>query len=471
MLKPLQIFLILLLAACSPHARQTAEPLPLPDTFAAGQPVTAADFSGRWWESFADTELNRLMEQLFTANLDLVQGHARLRQAEMLARQSGARAYPNLALDGQASHSSQPGPRGDSRGESAQLSLTAGYELDLFGKLDAQSRGSLLNYQASQSDLQSLYMSLAAQLAELYFQVMEQRAQLALADATISTYTDSLNRVEMRYRQGLVPSVDVYQARQNLAAAQAVRVNYVQGVSAGENALSVLLGNYPGQISFSIQDHLPPAPPPVPVGLPANLLQNRPDLRAAFLRIEAADAQVAAAIADRFPSLNLSAGYGISRSDLTGTLIRGDFWNLLLRLSQPLFDAGRRKNEVTRNQAIFAEKVADYQQKVLRSFQEVADALVANQSIEKKIERLIEQEQASAAASRLSLQRYLGGLTDYLPVLNSQILHFNLRSQLLLARRQLLSQRISLARALGGQWMVVAVNETPHQQEPKHGKD
>jgi NodT family efflux transporter outer membrane factor (OMF) lipoprotein len=463
--------LFFLLSACTPHARQTAEPLPLPDTFVAGQPLAAVDLGGRWWESFADTGLNRLMEQLFSANLDLVQGHARLRQAEMLARQSGASSYPSLFLDGQAAHSSQPGPRGDSRGESAQLSLTAGYELDLFGKLDARSRGALLNYQASREDLHSLYMSLSAQLAELYFQALEQRAQLALADATIVTYTDSLNRVEDRYRQGLVPSLDLYQARQNLAAAQAVRQNYVQGISAAENALSVLIGDYPGQLSFPPQTPMPAAPPALPVGLPAGLLQNRPDLRAAFMRIEAADAQVAAAIADRFPSFNLSAGYGVSRSDLTGTLIRGDFWNLLIRLSQPLFDAGRRKNEVARNQAVFAEKVAEYQQKVLRAFQEVADALAANQSLEQKIERLVEQERASAAASRLSLQRYLGGLSDYQPVLSSQIFHFNVRSQQLLARRQLLSQRISLARALGGQWMAEALNNNSYQQEQRHGKD
>lgn len=471
MMKFLATLLVLLLTACSPHARQTAEPLPLPESFAADLPVAANSMGGRWWESFADTELNRLMEQLFCANLDLTQGHARLRQAEMLARQSGAATYPSLSLDGQAAHSSQPGLRGDSRGESAQLSVTAGYELDLFGKLDARSQGSLLNYQASREDLQSLYMSLSAQLAELYFQALEQRAQLALADATILTYTDSLSRVEDRYRQGLVPSVDIYQARQNLAAARAVRLNYVQGLSAAENALSVLLGDYPGQWSLPPQARMPADPPLLPVGLPAGLLQNRPDLRAAFLRIEAADAQVAAAIADRFPSLNLSVGYGVSRSDLTGTLIRGDFWNLLIRLSQPLFDAGRRKNEVARNQALFAEKVADYQQKVLRSFQEVADALVANQSLEKKLERLFEQEQASAAASRLSLQRYLSGLTDYLAVLSSQIFHFNVRSQQLLVRRQLLSQRISLARALGGQWMNEELDKKLHQQEQNYGKD
>lgn len=471
MLSRFLLFFIFLLSACSPHTKQTAAPLPLPKTFVADQPVAAADLSGRWWEIFQDTELNRLMTLLFRENLDLVQGHARLRQAEMLARQSGATAYPSLNLDGQAAHSSQPGLRGDTQGESAQLSLTAGYELDLFGKLDARNRGSLLNYQTSLEDLHSLYMSLSAQLAELYFQAIEQRAQLALVDTTIVTYKDSLKRVEERYRQGLVPSVDLYQARQNLAAAQAARLNYVQGISTSENALSVLLGAYPGQVFFTAQDRIPAAPPPVPVGLPAGLLQHRPDLRAAFLRIESADAQVAAAIADRFPSLNLTAGYGVSRSDLTGTLIRGDFWNLLIRLSAPLFDAGRRKNEVSRTQAIFAEKVADYQQKVLRSFQEVRDALMANQRLEEKIQRLIEQEQASAAANRLSLQRYLGGLTDYLPVLTNQILHFNLRSQLLLAQRQLLSQRISLARALGGQWMTEELNKNLHRQEQTHGKD
>jgi outer membrane protein TolC len=248
------------------------------------------------------------------------------------------------------------------------------------------------------------------------------------------------------------------------------RLNYEQSLRVTENALAVLLGDYPGSQKLFQQATIPAAPPQLPVGLPADLLRNRPDIRAALLRVEAKDADVAAAIADRFPNFNLNGTYGVSRSNLTGSLITGDFWSLLLKLSQPVLDGGRRKAEVARNQAQFAELVAGYQQTVLRGFQEVEDALSGNRTGAAKILRLQEQEEASAAAQRLTLDRYMNGLDNYLPVLSSQIFNFNAQSQLLAAQRQLLSQRISLARALGGNWMAEQLN-TAQQQLAEKGTE
>ena len=141
----------------------------------------------------------------------------------------------------------------------------------------------------------------------------------------------------------------------------------------------------------------------------------------------------------------------------------GNFWNLLLKLSQPLFDGGRRKAEVARSHAALAESVAAYQESVLRAFQEVEDALSGNRTTSIRIEHLMEQERATRATQRLALDRYLRGLSDYLPVLTAHVFHFNTQSQLLTARRQLLSQRISLARALGGAWMANQ-SATDHQR-------
>ncbi len=452
LIRSLLLVVTLALAACSPHRPQTARPFPLPPQYPTAAEQTEV-LTDHWWQAFTDPGLDALMARLFAENLDLAQSHARLMQSQSLMKQARALRYPQLSLQGETGSSSQPGITGDSQGESSRLSLAAGFEVDLFNRLGTRSRAALLNYQASEGDLQSLYLSLSAQTAELYYLAIEQRAQLMLADETISSYAESLQRVEDRYRSGVAAVIDLYQARQNLAAARANRLIYEQALASAENALAVLLGSYPGDLKFLQQAQIPAAPPQLPTGLPASLLQNRPDLRAAFLRVEAADAGVAAAIAERFPSVNLGAGYGVSSSNLTGRLISGDFWNLLLSLSQPLFDGGRRRAEVERNQAVFAEKVAAYQLSVLRAFQEVEDSLNGNRTSAERIERLAEREEATRAAQRLALERYLSGLTDYLPVLAAQVLHFNAQSQLLAARRQLLSQRISLARALGGSWM------------------
>lgn len=450
--KSLTILATLLLAACAPHISQTAPPIEMPKSFPAANSVEQV-LPEQWWVGFEDPDLNRLMKQLFSANLDLVQAHARLQQSEALLHQVRAGRYPNVMLAGQTGRSSQPGMTGDNQGESSQLSVSAGFELDLFGKLKAKSHAALLTYQASQNDLQSLYMSLSAQLADLYYLATEQRAQLALTDNTIASQSNSLLRIEERYRQGVAAVVDLYQARQNLAATKAKRLSNEQSLALAENALAVLLGDFPGQLTLLAQSEIPAAPPQLPAGLPADLLKNRPDIRSALLRVEARDAEVAAAIADRFPTFNLSGTYGGSRSDVTGSLISGDFWSLLVNLSQPLFDGGRRKAEVERKRSQFTESVAAYQETVLRSFQEVDDALSGNRTTEARIARLTEQVDATSSAQRLALDRYLSGLTDYLPVLTAEVFHFNARSQLLTAKRQLLSQRISLARALGGNWM------------------
>ncbi len=452
--------LLFLVSACAPHSQQTVEPKKLPASFS----VTKANVQARqdqWWTNFNDPNLNQLLSQLFHSNLSLTQGHARLRQAEALMRQTRSFRYPDLSIEGQTGSTKQ--------GESSQLSLSAGFELDLFGKLKSRTDAGRLNYQASGMDLQSLYMSLSAQLADLYYLAVEQRAQLALTDATIASYSGTLRRIEDRYRQGIAAAVDLYQARQTLAAAQANRLHYEQSLTVAENALAVLLGDYPGSQKFLQLAKIPAAPPQLPAGIPAELLSNRPDIRAALLRVEAKDAEVAAAIADRFPTFNLIGSYGGSRSNVTGSLISGDFWSLLLKLSQPIFDGGRRKAEVARNRAQFAEIVASYQQTVLRSFQEVEDALSGNRTTAAKITHLQAQEKATAATQRLTLDRYLNGLSDYLPVLTSQIFNFNSQSQLLAAQRQLLSQRISLARALGGNWMAEQLN-TDHQQLVEQGK-
>ncbi len=169
--------------------------------------------------------------------------------------------------------------------------------------------------------------------------------------------------------------------------------------------------------------------------------------------MRAGDARVAAAIAERFPNVNLLADYGRLRTDFGIGAITGSFWDVILQLSQPVVDGGRRRAEVDRSRAAFRESLAGYHQTVLQAFQEVEDALSANHASELRVAYLDERVAASAGSLRLSLDRYLRGLSDYLPVLTAQAAHFNAQSQLLAARRQLISDRISLARALGGNWM------------------
>ena len=412
----------------------------------------------RWWLAFQDEQLNRLMEELFRQNLELTQLIARLDQVESLVRINRSAQLPFLSSDGSLSRSQQPGLNDDFIGNTEQLSLVAGFELDLWGKLKARTKAAQLDYAAGQEDLQTLYIGLTARLADLYFLAVEQRAQMALNDQLVASYVDTEQRVERRYRLGLAPAIDMYQSRQTQTAARSIRYLYEARLAEAEHAISVLLGRYPEQNKNGSLAELPAAPNLPGVGIPADLLNNRPDLRAALTRVEAADERVAAAIADRFPTISLSGSYGTLRQDVTAGLLSGEFWSLLGNLSMPIVDGGRRRAEVDRQQAALREAVALYQQTVLNAFKDVEDALANNYATAQRLEQLAATAEATGATLRLSTDRYLAGLDDYLPVLTAQRTDFETRSNLLAAQRQLLVDRISLARALGGSWMQDQMN-------------
>lgn len=456
--RPLNLALLMLLAGCSLHQPTRVEPFSPPATYleaddSAGEPLQ------RWWLEFNDPVLNRLMDELFAGNLQLEQAFARLEQTSAVLRSSGAARRPSLTLAGEGGRSRQPGVMGDVEGNNLKGSLAASFELDLWGKLQKRQQAARLQQQASLQDLQTLYLGLSAQLADLYYQAVEQRSQLALTDATIASYRETLERVDNRYRQGLAPALELYQARQSLAAAEAARPRFAGILATTEHALAVLLGRYPERDLAGRLAELPSLKEAFPAGLPGSLLQRRPDVSAAYSRLQAADAEVAVALADRLPSLTLLGSAGLLRQDSAVGLLSGEFWSLAGQLALPLVDGGRRRAEVERTRAVVQERVAGYRQALLNAYREVEDALATNRTGEERVLRLFQTEQATGATLRLALERYLHGVSDYLLVLTAQRSHFQTQSELLSARRQLIANRISLARALGGDWMNAMIEQ------------
>ncbi len=460
---------ILVLAGCSLHDPTKVElSVTPPPEYLENQAVDEPGLSvDQWWLVFNNERLNRLMTELFAQNLEMTQAIARLEQVEAAFRVTRSAQSPVLAGGASQSRTSQPGLQDDFIGDNQQLSLAAGYELDLWGKLAAQSRAAELELSASRQDVETLYLGLSARLTDLYFLAVEQRAQLALTEQSIASFADTVARVENRYNLGLVPAVDMYQARQNLTGAQAARYLFEARLAEAEHAIAVLIGRYPERSPGGGLEQLPSAPTLFAVGIPADLISQRPDLQAALQRVAAADSRVAAAIADRFPSISFSGGYGSLRQDVTAGLIKGEFWSLLGNLALPIVDGGRRRAEVERKEAALREAVANYQQKVLSAFQEVEDALINNFATERRVEHLAETAQATGATLRLSTDRYLAGLVDYLPVLTAQRTDFDISSRLLGAQRQLLADRISLARSLGGAWMQDKMNSRLQLEKDK----
>ncbi len=454
------LFVVVLLSGCRLHAPLHIAPLsPPPNTFsqATGKqlhnPVIAP-----WWQQFNDPALNQLEETLLTNNLAIKQAYARLKQLDAARRTTNSSLSPSLNLVGTANTGEQKNNTANLASNGQSISLAAGYELDLWQKLKSQRQAADLDLSASREDIKTLYLTLTSQAADLYFLAIEQRAQLNLTDTIIANLRTACAQVELRYRQGLVPSLDLYQAKQSLAAAKAKKPAQEAMLTATENSLAILLGHYPENNTLDQRRQLP-APPPAPAcGIPATLLQQRPDVQSAFLRVQSNDARTAAAIADRFPALNLSASLGIGRTDSGLSIIHATFWNLIVGLTQPIIDGGRRQGEVARRQAITAEALARYQEVVLKAFQEVENGLVSNQSAAQQL-ALKDLELAAANATMHQANNgYRQGLNNYLVVLNAQRQHHEVERQLLSSRRQLLAARITLWRALGGNWLETSLH-------------
>jgi len=442
----------LALAGCSLHRPMTAEPpVGLPGRYAesmhAGMPLE------RWWLKFGDERLNALMEEAFAKNLDIAAAVARVKQMAALRRSAGASRLPYLRADAQASREKTPGFLGDSEGNGYRLSVTAGFEIDLWDRLGALSRAADLEAEATREDVMALYLGLSADVADFYYVVAEQRLQLSILDRTVSLLEEMLEMVEHRYREGIASALDVYGARQELTAAMARREGIAAGLASAEHTLAFLLGRYPGDIPVGEMVILPDTVDAFPEGIPSGLLARRPDVMSALLRVKASDERIAAAIADKFPAVNLLGSYGRSRTAFSTGDIVGIFWQVVTGITQTLFDGGRKEAGVDRARAVFEERLALYHKKVLAAFREVEDALARNRTTERRIAHLQKQVEAAEAALNITRGMYREGLAGYLQVLSAEVRLLDARGRLTAARRQLISDRISLARALGGKWM------------------
>jgi NodT family efflux transporter outer membrane factor (OMF) lipoprotein len=438
--------LLAALPACGLLGREPPErktpPVAVPESFTS---TGEAEVPDRWWKTFEDAELDRLVTEALGRNLDLKVAWDRLDQAAALARQAGAAEWPTLDAVGGfvTSRARTRSPlTGDADTATARdylLGLTAAYEVDLWGRVRATRKAAELDVHATESDVVATAMLLAAQVATTWYQLVQQQASLDLLEEQRKVSRTLLDLVEVRFKQGAVSAVDVFQQRRQLEAVKAEIPLASMRSSLLEHQLAVLLGHPPARRVVEPARVIPGLPARPATGLPAALVQRRPDLRSAFARLAAADQRTAAAVANRLPALQLTGRLETGGSN-TRDLFQLWLASLAANLTAPLLDGGRRAAEVDRTRAVASERLHQYGQAVLTAFQEVEDAMV--------------QELVGLAREELkrSRERYLNGATDYLPVLAAiQALQL-LERQLLEEERKLVEYRIDLYRALGGGW-------------------
>jgi outer membrane protein, multidrug efflux system len=445
---------IMLLTACSPFqpAARPDAPGELPD----GYSLYSGDAKSPspWWNTMGSPELTRLIDSALTDNFSLSESWYRLQQARALAVQAGASLYPELDAFGSAATN-----RSDSAGRSSgsagsqnyELGLTASYEVDLWGRVRSQREAALLDVKATEADLHAAAVSLAAEVALRWVQILSQRLQKQLLEEQLASNSTFLELIELRFRKAMVSALDVYQQKQVVENVRA-KIPLVQAeTQLLMHELAVLLGRPPKADLELNQIQMPTIGQLPPLGLPADLLAARPDVQAAGMRLRAADWQLAEARANRLPALRIGAGaqYGPEELDLLF-----DTWLLSLaaNLTAPIFDGGRRAAEVDRLRATVDENLWTYRRVVLTAVKEVEDALARETRQREHIEALKAVMTAARNGLREAIDRYRNGLSDYLPVLTQLLTVQDLEQNMIAQQEQLILYRIGLYRALGGQW-------------------
>ena len=414
---------------------------------------------GQWWETFGDPQLNALEEQVTAANQDLKVAEARFSQARAIVGFDRAALFPTISA-GVGISSIRRSDKGPFRIRSFPptgdflLSFDLSYELDLWGRIRRTVAAAREEAQATAADLETVQLSLQAELAMNYFQLRSADAQQRLLNNTVKAFTDALQLTVNRFEGGAAPKSDVAQAQTQLETTRVQATDVAVQRAQFEHAIAILMGQPPAAFS------LPPAPlnlqpPPIPVGLPSQLLERRPDIAAAERRVAEANEQIGIAKAAYYPTVVLGASAGFEGSKITNWLQWPSLlWSVGASLTQTLFDAGRRNATSEVATANYDALVATYRQTTLTAFQQVEDNLAALRVLAQEAE---EQRRAVAAAQeslQLATNRYEGGVDTYLLVVTAQTIALTneLNAVNILLRR--MNASALLIKAIGGGWDV-----------------
>ncbi len=433
------------------------------DAFRAAQPKDGTG-RGKWWETFHDPQLNELEEKASSSNQEIAAAVASFVAARALVREARSQYFPTVTANPSIVNS-RPNPgqygglqTGSTSGVTVKsftdysLPFDATWEPDFWGRVRNTVRANVYGAQASAADLENVRLTDQAELAVDYYELRAQDSLKEVLDSTVVAYRDALDLTTSQYKAGLGNEEAVAQAEAQLKAAQAQDTNLGILRAQYEHAIAVLIGQSPSTFSLRASA-LAAGPPAIPVGIPSELLERRPDIAAAERLVGQANAQIGVAKAAYYPNVTLSATGGLGSSSISDWFTwPSRFWSVGPSLAETIFDAGLRKATVQQYVATYDQTVANYRQTVLTAFQQVEDNLASLRILSQDIEQ---QDGAVEAATR-SLQeatvRYKTGLDPYLNVISAETVVLNDQQTAVNFRMQQMVAAVGLIKALGGGW-------------------
>lgn len=465
--------LAILLSACSVGPKYKVPAMPAPPAYKEASPPAYSEVAGwkpaepgdaairpKWWEIFADQELNGLEEQVDVSNQSLKIAAARFEQAAAMIRYSRAAKYPTVSIGADISTNRGSANRALSTPRTSVnygdffLPLQFNYEVDAWGRVRHAIEAARTEAQASAADRETLRLSLHAELAYDYFELRGLDAEQKLLDDTVVAYRKALELTQNRFSGGATSGAEVAQAQTQLDATRTIDADIGAARSQYEHAIAVLIGKVPAEFGLAAKP-LSITPPAIPVGIPSQLLERRPDIAAAERRVAEANEELGIARAAYFPTVLLSAAIGLEGNSITNWLNwPSRFWAAGPAVLQTVFDAGRRRANSDIARAGYDASVAAYRQTTLDSFQQVEDNLAALRILAHEAETQQAAVESARHSLELSTNRYKGGIVTYLEVVTAQSVALqNERTAVEILRRRM-DASVSLVKALGGGWNV-----------------
>ena len=429
----------------------------LPDEFRFSTQSDQEEVNLKWWELFNDPELNYLVTTALNENKDLLIAISRIEEARSFLVFTKADLYPRFDLQGGANKGNFTGALivsdPDEPNNSAFISPVVNWEIDFWGKFRRANESAKAQLLATEYAKKTVQISLISEVVGAYFMLLDFKERLRVSEQTLESRDESLIIIQKRLDRGVIPEIDLNQAQvQREIAAVAVPINK-RLISQTENAISILLGKFPEGIKTDLDLYQQTIPPNVPSGLPSSLLERRPDILEALYLIQAQNALIGVAVAERFPAISLSGALGAATTDTTNITVDGFVWSVAAGLAGPIFNFGQDKARVEIEETRTEQALYIYQNVVLNAFREVSDSLVEIQTYREQIGALGKQVTAAENANRLSKLRYDQGFSSYLEVLDSERSQFSAQLDLSQATQEYYNSYVRLYKALGGGWI------------------
>jgi len=425
-----------------------------PDQYRLQTEATDTTTLPDWYSIFTDTVLIGLIDSALLNNPDAQMALSRINESRAYLGMARADLYPSVTLGGAAMYGNTLGsfPTGNTSG-AFTAAANINWEIAFWGKYRRASEAALAQLTADEYGMKAIQLSLIAGIAENYYNLLDYKKRLLIAQRTLETRTEFLRIIQERFDKGIVPEIDLNQAQiQEAYAASSIPV-YNRSIIFAENALSVLIGKFPQELNTSYSLDNMTVSGKIPVGMPSQLLERRPDILEAEQLLKAQNARIGVAQAMRFPSIGLTGLFGMASADLTA-FNAGDalIGSAGASLFGPIFQFGKNKRRVEVEKERTEQMRLNYEKAVLSAFQETENALISIQTLQEEKLLVEKQVSASANAAKLSRQRYDGGITSYLEVLEAERTLFDIELYYSDLQKRVLTAYTNLYKTLGGGW-------------------